>query len=117
MASYRAWEWHRLQNKFLRITGNFPRCTPARDLHRAFNHLYIFDYIKNCAGNKQKSYKTMRMNMFAAQGKAKLDLENIRRSLNMRQPTLQQRGRNDKVPRRDDTSQNKLRTIAYSREP
>jgi hypothetical protein len=26
-----------LQNKVLRTTGNFPRCTPVRDLHTAFN--------------------------------------------------------------------------------
>jgi hypothetical protein len=33
---------------------------------------------QNCAGNKQKSYKIMRMNMFAAKDKAKPDIENIR---------------------------------------
>jgi hypothetical protein len=27
----------RLQNKVLRTTGKFPRCTPVRDLHTAFN--------------------------------------------------------------------------------
>jgi hypothetical protein len=31
----------------------------------------------NCAGNKQKSYKIMRMNMFAAQDKAKPDIETM----------------------------------------
>jgi hypothetical protein len=35
----------RLQNKFLRTTGNFPRCTPVRDLHTAFILLYIYDYM------------------------------------------------------------------------
>jgi hypothetical protein len=35
----------RLQNKVLRATGNFPRCTPFRDLHTAFNLPYIYDYI------------------------------------------------------------------------
>jgi hypothetical protein len=39
-----------LQNKVLRTTGNFPRCTPVRDLHTAFNrlpHIYIYisDYV------------------------------------------------------------------------
>jgi hypothetical protein len=35
----------RLQNKVLRTTGNFPRCTPVRDLHAAFNLPYVYDYI------------------------------------------------------------------------
>jgi hypothetical protein len=35
----------RMQNKFLRNTGNFPRCTPVRDLHTAFNLPYAYDYI------------------------------------------------------------------------
>jgi hypothetical protein len=35
----------RLQNKVLRTTDNFPRCTPVRELHKAFNIPYIYDYI------------------------------------------------------------------------
>jgi hypothetical protein len=35
----------RLQNKVLRIIGNFPRCIPIRDLHMAFNLPYVYDYI------------------------------------------------------------------------
>jgi hypothetical protein len=35
----------RLQNKFLRTTGNFPRCTPVRDLHTTFSLPYVYDYI------------------------------------------------------------------------
>jgi hypothetical protein len=35
----------RLQNKVLRTTGNFPRRTPVRELHKAFNIPYIYDYI------------------------------------------------------------------------
>jgi hypothetical protein len=31
--------------KVLRAIGNFPRCTPVRDLHTAFNLLYVYDYI------------------------------------------------------------------------
>jgi hypothetical protein len=34
-----------LQNKVLRTTGNFPRCTPVHDLHMAFELPYIYDYI------------------------------------------------------------------------
>jgi hypothetical protein len=34
-----------LQNKVLRTTGNFPRLTPVRDLHTAFNLPNVHDYI------------------------------------------------------------------------
>jgi hypothetical protein len=34
-----------LQNKVLLTTGNFPRRTSVRDLHKAFKLLYIYDYI------------------------------------------------------------------------
>jgi hypothetical protein len=33
---------HRVQNNILRITGNFPRRTPFRDLHMTFKLLYIY---------------------------------------------------------------------------
>jgi hypothetical protein len=32
-----------LQNNVLRTIGNLPRCTPARDLHAAFNLPYVYD--------------------------------------------------------------------------
>jgi hypothetical protein len=35
----------RQQNKVLRTTGNFPRRTPVRELHKAFNIPFIYDYI------------------------------------------------------------------------
>jgi hypothetical protein len=35
----------RMQNKFLRTTGNFPRCTPIGDFPTAFNHPYVYNYI------------------------------------------------------------------------
>jgi hypothetical protein len=39
----------RLQNKVLRTIDNFPRRTPVRELHKAFNIPYIYDYItKSC---------------------------------------------------------------------
>jgi hypothetical protein len=34
----------RLQNKVLRTSVNFPRRTPVRELHKAFNIPYICDY-------------------------------------------------------------------------
>jgi hypothetical protein len=35
----------RLQKKVLRTIGNFPRCTPVRDTHTAFNLSYVYDYM------------------------------------------------------------------------
>jgi hypothetical protein len=35
----------RLQNKVLRTTGNYPRHTPVRDLHMAFQIPFVYDYI------------------------------------------------------------------------
>jgi hypothetical protein len=61
----------RLQNKVLHTTGNFPMRTPVLDLHTAFNLLCVHEYITKLY--RQKSYKIMRMNMFA-----KPDIENIR---------------------------------------
>jgi hypothetical protein len=58
-----------LQNKVLSTTGNFPRFTVVCDLHTSFNLLYAYDYKKNCAGSKQKSYKIMRMNIFTVQAR------------------------------------------------
>jgi hypothetical protein len=60
----------RLQNKILRTIGNLPGRTPVRDLHMAFKIPYVYDYITNYAGNKQKSYKIMIMKMFAIFDKA-----------------------------------------------
>jgi hypothetical protein len=67
----------RLQNKVLCSPGYFQRSTQVYDLHTALNLLYVYDII-NYAGNKQKSYKIMRINRFAIQDKAKPDREYIR---------------------------------------
>jgi hypothetical protein len=34
-----------MQNRILRNVGNFPRCTPVRDLRKAFNLPFVYDYI------------------------------------------------------------------------
>jgi hypothetical protein len=61
--AYPAWELvaetyilklHPLQNKVLRITGHFPRCTPVRDLHTAFNLPYLYDYITKLCRHQAK---------------------------------------------------------------
>jgi hypothetical protein len=52
--AFPAWEFaadtyllklQRLQNKVIRTTGNFTRCTPVRDLYTAFNLPYVYDYV------------------------------------------------------------------------
>jgi hypothetical protein len=45
----------RLQNKFLRKIGNFPRHTAVRELFSIFRTFTIMK--QSCAGEKQKSYK------------------------------------------------------------
>jgi hypothetical protein len=35
----------RLQNKVLCTIDNLPRRTPVRELHMAFNLLYVYDYV------------------------------------------------------------------------
>jgi hypothetical protein len=35
----------RLQNRVMRTIGNFPRRTSVRDLHVAFQILYVYDFI------------------------------------------------------------------------
>jgi hypothetical protein len=47
-------------------------------MHVAFQIPYVYDYITNHAGSKQKSYKIMKMKMFAILDKAKPDTGNIR---------------------------------------
>jgi hypothetical protein len=42
----------RLENKVLRTIGNFPRCTPVRELHKAFSIPYIYDYITKLSGQQ-----------------------------------------------------------------
>jgi hypothetical protein len=48
----------RLQNKVRRTTGNFLRRTPVRELHKAFNIPYIYDYITNLCRKQAKVIQT-----------------------------------------------------------
>jgi hypothetical protein len=68
----------RLQNKVLRTIGNIPRHTPVRELHKAFNSPYIYDYVTKLCRQQAELYKIMKMQMSALLGKAKPDTENIR---------------------------------------
>jgi hypothetical protein len=49
----------RFHNKVLRTIDKFPKCTPVRELHMAFQVLYIYDYLTKLC-NKQKSYKIVK---------------------------------------------------------
>jgi hypothetical protein len=42
------------KNRVLRTIGNFPRGTPVRELHKAFNIPIIYYYIQNYADNKHE---------------------------------------------------------------
>jgi predicted nucleic acid-binding Zn ribbon protein len=42
----------RIQIKVLRITGNFPRCAPVRDMHTAFNLPYVYNYVTKLCGQQ-----------------------------------------------------------------
>jgi hypothetical protein len=44
----------RLQNKVFRTIGNFPWHTPVRELHKAFNIPYIYDYITKLCKQQAK---------------------------------------------------------------
>jgi hypothetical protein len=43
-----------LQNKVLHNIANFPRYTPVQELHKAFNILYIYDYITKLCRQQAK---------------------------------------------------------------
>jgi hypothetical protein len=47
-------------------------------MHVAFHSPYVYDYILNYAGNRQKSFKIVKMKMIAVLGLAKRDIESIR---------------------------------------
>jgi hypothetical protein len=46
-AEYHLLKLQRLQNKALRTIGNFPKRTSVREMHKAFNITYVYDYITN----------------------------------------------------------------------
>jgi hypothetical protein len=62
----------RLQNKVLRITGSFPRRTLARDMHVAFQILYVYNNItKSCRQQAEVIQKHENENVrYIGQGEA-----------------------------------------------
>jgi hypothetical protein len=47
-------KWQRLQNKILRAIGNLPKCTTVRDLCRAFNLPYVYDYLTKLCKHQEE---------------------------------------------------------------
>jgi hypothetical protein len=47
----------RMQNRVLCPVGNLYKCTQVQKLQVAFKIHYVYDYISNYAGNRQKSSK------------------------------------------------------------
>jgi hypothetical protein len=68
----------RLQNKFLRTIGHFPRLTQVRNLHVAFKIPYFMISSQNYAGSKQKSYEIIIIQIFVILDKVKPNTGNIR---------------------------------------
>jgi hypothetical protein len=67
-----------LQNEVLIPPENFQGAHHSA-IYTWLSTFHMYTIIQqNWAGNKQKSYKIMKMNMFAAQDKAEPDIENIR---------------------------------------
>jgi hypothetical protein len=64
-----------LQNKVLRTTGNLPRRIPTRNLHMAFNILYLHDFVTKLC---RRQASVMKMSIFATLAKEKLDIESIK---------------------------------------
>jgi hypothetical protein len=48
----------RLQSKVLHTIGNFPRCTPVRDMHIAFNLPYVYDNITKLCRKQAEVIRT-----------------------------------------------------------
>jgi hypothetical protein len=48
----------RLQNRFLRTTGNLPRRTPTRALHRTFLIPYVYGYITKICRKQAEAIQT-----------------------------------------------------------
>jgi hypothetical protein len=67
-----------LQNKVLRIIHNLPRCTLVHDMHVDFQIPYVYGFVRKLCRSKQKSFKIMKMKMYAILDKAKPHTESIK---------------------------------------
>jgi hypothetical protein len=68
----------RLQIKVLRTIGKFPRPTPVRELHMAFQVTHTYDYMTKLCRQQAEVIRNQKMQMFATSEEEKPDQENIR---------------------------------------
>jgi hypothetical protein len=63
----------RLQNRVLRTNGNFPKRTSVRDMNKAFQIPYVYDYItKSCRQQAEAIQNHKNENVrYIGQGKAR----------------------------------------------
>jgi len=66
-----------LENRVFHNTGNLTGRARSCDLHVALKILYLYYFITNYVGNKHKSRRFMRVNIFATLDDEKTDTENI----------------------------------------
>jgi hypothetical protein len=69
----------RMQNKVLRTILKFPKCTPVRDLHRAFNLPYVYDYITKLWRRQADVIQSHETEHLPVQGKVMPDTEKYKR--------------------------------------
>jgi hypothetical protein len=65
-----------LQNRVLRTTGNLPRSTPTRALHRTFQIPYVYDYVTKICRKQAEVIQTHDNVMFETQAKTKPSIGN-----------------------------------------
>jgi hypothetical protein len=69
----------RLQNKALRKIGKFPKSTPIRDMHMAFQIPHVYDYKAKLSRQQAQVFQHHEnIYMFATLDKVKTDTENMR---------------------------------------
>jgi hypothetical protein len=66
-----------LQNKVLRTTGNFPRCTLVHDMHTAFDLPYVYDYATKLCRQQAEIIQNHENEHVHGTGQGEPDIENI----------------------------------------
>jgi hypothetical protein len=69
----------RLQNKFLRTTGNFTRCTPVHDLQTTFKLPYAYNYVMQLCRQQTEVIQKHENENGLSIGQGEPDTENIKR--------------------------------------
>jgi hypothetical protein len=68
----------RLNNKVFRTIGNFPSCTPVRDLHTALNLPYMYCYITKLCRQQADVIRNHENDYVRGIGQGEPDIENIK---------------------------------------